>query len=600
MKVNDTMRPKTHALLAALLLLFGMVRGESLSGDPGSRFSTVPHNAALAREVTASGIDRIVVMTDGIMEPLESAARVKLDELTGRQSIHGQDPSYSLLSMVYQPEKWWDARILPVEHPRIAKLLGADDKFVSARFVAENPGRAELQKTASDVFDRKQVLDRLTEKLNAAEQVLRHGNRDLALSNVVSPNVTEGEILELVNDGAKRDAAIRERRELAASHGEDKAFAEATARLIDRANRVGRMHEEFLIIPDVESVRGDWIAPGQRPTAPSRISAAGVELDRVLAGAFSSGSGPVGPAVSEFLSIAAGTRGYPSEFRRDLKNAYVRYSPFRLAAWMYLICAGLYASHFFWGSGWMKHSAWGLMLAGFGFHTAAVGTRLYLAGHMPVSNMYESITFASWAAMMIAVVFEGAGRRGTMGLGACILGFLLLTGSSLMPLHDTRIHPLRAVLNSYWLNIHVTMMLISYAAFGLAAVFAAGCLGKMLLRREAFFGSEPIMTTSQMEEFAYRLVQVGWPILTLGVTLGAVWADTAWGRYWGWDPKETWAFITWIVYTIYLHTRIVMGWRGKMSAACCLLGFTCVIITWLGVSYHPWFAGGLHSYASPT
>ncbi len=594
------MTPRLAVLVTIILLLFGLVRGESLSGDADSRFSTVPHQPGLARELARSGIDRMVVMTDGIMEPLASAARVKLDELTGRQSIRGQDPSYSFLSMVYEPEKWWDARVLPVEHPRIAEFLGAGDKFVSARFVAENKGRPDLQKAAAEVFERKKALDRLTERLNAAEQVLRHRNRELALSNVVSPGVTEGEILELVNDPAKREAAIRERRELAAAHGTEKAFAEATARLIDRANRIGHMRDEFLIVPDVESVRGDWITPQQRPTAPSRIAAAARELDGVLAGAFASGTGPVGPAVSEFLAVAAQTRGYPSEFRRDLKNAYVRYSPFRVAAWVYLVCAGLFASHFFWGSAWMKRTAWLMMLGGFAVHTAAVGTRLFLAGHMPVSNMYESITFASWAAMLIAVAFEGAGRRGTMGLGACVLGFLLLTGSSLMPLHDTRIHPLRAVLNSYWLNIHVTMMLISYAAFGLAAVFAAGCLGKMLLRREAFFGTEPIMTTAQMEEFAYRLVQVGWPVLTLGVTLGAVWADTAWGRYWGWDPTETWAFITWIVYTIYLHTRIVMGWRGRLSAACCLLGFLCVIITWLGVSYHPWFAGGLHTYASPT
>src|SRR5690606_14227366 len=101
-------------------------------------------------------------------------------------------------------------------------------------------------------------------------------------------------------------------------------------------------------------------------------------------------------------------------------------------------------------------------------------------------------------------------------------------------------------------------------------------------------------------EFAYRLVQVGWPILTFGVALGAVWADTAWGRYWGWDPKETWAFITWVTYTVYLHTRMVLGWRGRWSAAACLIGFLMVLITWLGVSFIPLFAGGLHTYASPT
>jgi len=102
-----------------------------------------------------------------------------------------------------------------------------------------------------------------------------------------------------------------------------------------------------------------------------------------------------------------------------------------------------------------------------------------------------------------------------------------------------------------------------------------------------------------LELFAYRCVQVGWPLLTLGVFLGGVWAQTAWGRFWGWDPKETWALITWIVYTGYLHTRMVLGWRGKLSAIASLAGFACVLITWFGVSYLPGLAGGLHSYASP-
>ena len=144
------------------------------------------------------------------------------------------------------------------------------------------------------------------------------------------------------------------------------------------------------------------------------------------------------------------------------------------------------------------------------------------------------------------------------------------------------------------------MMLISYAAFAIAAFFAGLYLVKHFTGRESLLGGKPLMTMPQTEEFAYRLVQLGWPILTLGVALGAVWADTAWGRFWGWDPKETWAFITWVGYTVYLHTRMVMGWRGKWSAAACLLGFVLVLITWIGVSYIPLFAGGLHSYASPT
>jgi cytochrome c-type biogenesis protein CcsB len=213
--------------------------------------------------------------------------------------------------------------------------------------------------------------------------------------------------------------------------------------------------------------------------------------------------------------------------------------------------------------------------------------------------MYESITFTAWSAIVIGATFEIMQRRGFVGLVTAVVGLLALILVAQMPLHDIRMHPLRAVLNSYWLNIHVTMMLVSYGAFAIAAGVAVVYLLKSFLGRDALFGGTPLMDLEQTEEFAYRLVQVGWPILTVGICLGAVWADTAWGRYWGWDPKETWAFITWIVYTIYLHSRMVMGWRGRVSALACVIGFIMVLITWLGVSYIPWFAGGLHTYASP-
>lgn len=590
--------------ILALCLIFGQSVARAagtLSTDTASRFSTVPHNAQIQAALRENNADMIVVMTDGIPETLLGAARIKLDEVTGRTSIHGQDPIYSFLSMVYEPELWWTARVLPVEHPRIAEILGSTDKWISADFVAKNPERAKLQTAAAESFRLRDELRAVTDRLNAAEQVSRLKNREMALSNLTTPMLSEASILELVENPAAKADAIAKRAELLAKYELEKPFGEAVAKLFERVNRIGHLHEELLLVPNTEDIRGDWVVPGATLVRATRVSTAGGMLDKTLAATFASGSAEMlGRAIGDFLDAARESQAYPSETRRHVKNLYLRVSPFRSAAWVYLVCAILYGFFFFWDKAWMRKTAMVLFIGGFLLHTMAVGTRLYLTGHMPVSNMYESITFVSWAAMLMAAFGEGASKRGALGLGAAILGFLLLTGSSFMPLHDTRLHPLRAVLNSYWLNIHVTMMLVSYAAFGLAAMFAGAYLVKALLKRESLFGKVPVMTMQQTEEFAYRLVQVGWPILTLGITLGAVWADTAWGRYWGWDPKETWAFITWIVYTIYLHTRIVMGWRGRLSATCCVIGFACVMITWLGVSYHPWFAGGLHTYASPT
>lgn len=307
----------------------------------------------------------------------------------------------------------------------------------------------------------------------------------------------------------------------------------------------------------------------------------------------------VAPATEAFLSVVTLSRHYPTEGYLALKNAYMRYNPYWTAVYFYGLSALLFSLFAFFRAPAWKWSGLGVLLIGLAIHTAGGVMRYMISGYVPVSNMYESITFTAWSAILIGVIFEIFQRRGFVGLVTAVVGFLALILVAQMPLHDVRMHPLRAVLNSYWLNIHVTAMLISYGAFAIAAGVAVVYLFKSLLGREALFGGTPLMDLEQTEEFAYRLVQVGWPILTVGICLGAVWADTAWGRYWGWDPKETWAFITWIVYTIYLHSRMVMGWRGRVSAIACLIGFVMVLITWLGVSYLPWFAGGLHTYASP-
>ncbi|MDX2175746.1 MAG: c-type cytochrome biogenesis protein CcsB [Candidatus Sumerlaeia bacterium] len=589
--------------LLAAILLAAPSAAQTLSDDDSSRFSTIPHSAEMERAIVSSPAERLVVMTDGIRETLLTASRIRLDELTGRTEIRGQDPEYTFLSMVYEPERWWDAAILPLEHPRVAEILGADGKWVSAHFVAANPSLARLEGSAAEAAKHKADFDAMTRRLNAAEQVLRLRDRELALSSLATEELPREAILELVEDPAKRRESLRERASLADKVAEEKAFLEATQRLFHRVSMVGGMRDHLVLVPNREDIRGDWFRPGEG--TPGRgdeaVFEAAKRLDAALASAFRQAEpSDVPRAVAAFLDVAEDHPSYPPLERRAVKNAYKEMNPFRSAAGLFMASAVGFGFFFFFGRSPLRWIGTGLFGLAFIAQTFGVGTRLYISGHMPVSNMYESITFTCWVAMLLAGGIELRRRDGVAGIGAAILGFLMLAGASSMPLHDTRFHPLRAVLNSYWLNIHVTAMLISYAAFALAAVFAAAYLLKSATGREALFGGRPIMTLDQTEQFTYRLVQVGWPILTLGITLGAVWADVAWGRYWGWDPKETWAFITWIVYTVYLHSRMVMGWRGRLSAAACVLGFVCVVITWLGVSYHPWFSGGLHSYASPT
>lgn len=594
-------------IVAALLLLAGAATAEAppgtLSQDPSDRLSTVPHDPQMQTAIRESAIDRIVVLHEGWRETLPTFARLKIHEVTGRTSLSGQYPSYTVLSMIYEPERWYDARVIPVEHPKLLEALSLKDKWVSPRMIIESPGLQPLIEELSTGGNLRSEAERLTKLMNAVEQVHRLGTEMRVLSAFEADGIKADQLLEIYNDKDKLNATHKDRQAAQRRWEERKPYQEAAERLLSRAKSISLLQDQLLVVPDTESVDNRWIRPvafGGSGGGSVPLVDAGRQFNAAMQQAFlTSNPTLISKAVDDFLGVVERSREYPSRTYRDVQNFYVTQNPWRVAAWVYLVGSMLCGLYFFFGGKAFYRLAVGLMVLGFISHTTAVGTRMYLTGHAPVSNMFESITFCSWAVMLFAMGFEAWSRRGLVMLGSMIVGFLLLTGAGLMPLHQTRLHPLRAVLNSYWLNIHVTMMLLSYAAFAIAAFFASLYLIRSYLGREALFGGTPVMTQAQTEEFAYRLVQVGWPILTFGVTLGAVWADTAWGRYWGWDPKETWAFITWVTYTFYLHSRMVMGWRGRWSAFACVTGWIMVMITWWGVSYLPWFAGGLHSYASP-
>lgn len=663
-------------MLAALLPAIATAEG-TLSADPENRLSTIPHDAAMQAAVKESELDMLAIQHEGWTETLPSYARLKLYEITGRTRIPRQDPSYSILSMIYEPLRWEHARILPVEHPDLLEAMALDHKWVTPTQVAKSPKLNEVLVQIRDFNQKEQELARTRKLLNAVEQAHRLGREERVLAQMEADGIMASEVQELLDNGSLLAEKHARRRTLEREIKAERPYAQAAQRLLVRTQAFGTLAQTFLLVPDSESVTNDWIRPVSLAPAERTISIlqSAREFDETMVRAFRS-SAPelLAPATRQFLDSVERSRHYPSEQFRRAQNFYVQINPYRTAAWIYLLTAAALGVFVFFKNRTIYWVGFTLLLVGFGVHAFGIGLRLYLKGHVPVSNMFEAVTFTSGCVMLIAICIEGWQRRAMVGIGSSIVSFLLLIGAGLMPLHETRIHPLRAVLNSYWLNIHVTMMLVSYAAFAIAAFFALlyvirslsaretaltvvvggigggglfglywlmtyfeGLLktssgvvnmifnaveitfllsGGLLLMAAALAGvgygiglllgrfgaseSDVVMSQSQTEEFAYRLVQLGWPILTLGITLGGVWADTAWGRFWGWDPKETWAFITWVTYTVYLHMRMVMGWRGRWSAAACLLGFVMVLITWFGVSYIPWFSGGLHSYASPT
>ena len=217
--------------------------------------------------------------------------------------------------------------------------------------------------------------------------------------------------------------------------------------------------------------------------------------------------------------------------------------------------------------------------------------------YVPWSNWFESFSFFSLVIAVTFLIIEW--RRGMPILGAFVSPVIFATMTTAV--HSpfgTEIPSLAPALQSYWMAIHVPVMFISYAAF--AHAFAVGLA--YLIQENQLKSKHPTSISfrlpplEDLDQLIYRIVRTAFPILTLGVFLGARWAYNAWGRYWGWDPKETWALITWLVYLIYLHMRLVVGWRGRKTAYLSLIGFAVVLFTYVGVNYlsslHGFLSGG--------
>ena len=218
-------------------------------------------------------------------------------------------------------------------------------------------------------------------------------------------------------------------------------------------------------------------------------------------------------------------------------------------------------------------------------------------GHAPLSNLYESLVFAAWAIMLIYLVLEYRTKQRSLGIFPCLIAFLAMAYASFSTNVDAKIQPLLPALKSNWLIAHVVTCFIGYAAFAVAAGLSLLYLakGKAMGSSNTGPASGFVPEPRQLDELNHQMVLFGFLWLSVGIITGSVWANSAWGTYWSWDPKETWSLITWLVYAAVLHARTMQGWRGNRVAWMSLLGFACVIFTYFGVNF---LLTGLHSYAT--
>ena len=243
----------------------------------------------------------------------------------------------------------------------------------------------------------------------------------------------------------------------------------------------------------------------------------------------------------------------------------------------------------------------GLLLTwlAFVFHLGGVVTRGLAAGRVPWGNMYEFSITASLAVAIVYLIFVQRYKLQWLGLGVTLVIAAVL-GLATLALY-TPAGPLVPALHSYWLVIHVSSAAISGGAFTVGGLISVLYLIKARAERKVLAGGtmsaslRRLPSADSMDSTAYKVLAFAFPLWTFGVLVaGPIWAEYAWGRYWGWDPKEVWSLVTWVVYAAYLHARATAGWRGRRAATIAIVGWFVFIFNFVGVNL---LVSGLHSYA---
>jgi cytochrome c-type biogenesis protein CcsB len=353
----------------------------------------------------------------------------------------------------------------------------------------------------------------------------------------------------------------------------------------------------FLVVPAPKNETDPWLVPDPTSVEPyytETKSAPALSAIKQMMRGYADGDG---------FNFSSGARQfrenlralspsiYPTESKLRIEYFYNHFDGFYRAAWCYGIALVLLiAAHLRKRGGWLRNAGVALAIAGLLFHASAIAMRCIIAGRPPVTNMYESIIWVSFAVSFFGMIFFARYRTTVYLLAALPVTLIALLLVHLMPIAmPSSIDPLVPVLrDNFWLTIHVLTITLSYAAFALAMGF-----GHILLFRYAR-NPNGARADQPMHFWLYRVLQLGVLLLAAGTILGGVWANYSWGRFWGWDPKETWALIALLCYITTLHGRLAGWWTQFGLVVASVVCFLAVLMAWYGVNFV--LGKGLHSY----
>lgn len=503
----------------------------------------------------ASPLDRIPIQDRGRVKPFLSFAQETLQLVHGRKTLKlkeeykpGQtkppkvkrETSEVVMTFMLAPEQWETTKIVRVDFLALKKALGfpKDEKYFSVREILKAESLPSLMQAMATKSERK-------EKLNPFDQAVQKLESQLGYIRLLQSG-----------DGLKFVPAEKGEQWLSVNQIE------------------GASKEAFTgVLTSLIQVISKKMQPGSKDVS---------DDTRALES-----------KVSEFIAVAKkqNLSAYPNLKVINTELVYLKYKPFLWSAIFYFLAFLTMILFWVFSKSYFITVSWTFTFLGLGLHILGFALRTYISGRAPVTNMYETVVWVPMGAVIFGMAIEYFKRNKYTLLGANLGAFLCLILADMAPaVLDPTIQPLEPVLRSnFWLSTHVTTIVISYAAFFLAFV-----LGDINL---VYFCLGPKKWAKQIKSIndsIYRAIQIGILLLGIGIVLGGIWADYSWGRFWGWDPKETWALIALLGYIAVLHARLV-GWVKQFGmSATAVASFSLVIMAWYGVNYV--LGAGLHSY----
>jgi len=514
----------------------------------------------IRRDWRSTDWDLIPIQSGGRIKPISAFAAELVLHITSKQRFEGWNPSEMLISIVAQPKEWREKPLIKVEREDVKKQLLLDLKknrfspgeLFSNTALLQYASRmgGGMESTLAKAPDpqanpREEELKRILDRLSAFHQLIT------------------GQAWSLVPVGGELAW-----QPVARPEDQEGAQPRTLAEILADPSVAGQIRAKFV------AVMGAYLSDEQ---ASFEKAASALRAD-VMAAAEVASPGFAAATVSKLKA---------ENIYRDTRPFHWSWILYFTAALTFALASWLGTQRWKWGNG----AGLTQMIAALVLHTLGFSIRSFVAGRPPVSNMYESIVWVAFGAVVFALIIYAFQRqRILVGVGSALGAFGLLAADAAPTLMDPGLHPLVPVLRSnYWLTVHVLSITLGYAAFALS--FGLGNVTLFRFLRGSGVRSSEVLNLNQL---TYRAMQFGVVLLAAGTLLGGVWADYSWGRFWGWDPKEVWALIALLTYIIVLHGRYA-GWVGQFGfAAWTVLCFSSVVMAWYGVNFV--LGVGLHSY----